>query len=224
LSKEHVDPPGVDFDASLILVSSVSGGSVGNMYVVGSYDKNGKLQADDGKRISEAASRTSLSSVGWGLLYPDALRTIPVLGLFVPQDRDRGWALERAWLSNWVQRPPEPQLTMVSWIQDAHNGTRPAAIFNTTNAESGQPFLIASTEVPAFREREADITKRHPDRDTLQFATEFPGYDVDVQTAARASATFPWVSPMSRPSAEPRADNPLSCTWPMVGTTTTRES
>ena len=206
LSNERVEAPGVDFDASLVLVSSVSGGSVGNMYVVGSYDEGGKLQADDGSRISDAASRTSLSSVGWGLLYPDVLRTIPVLGSFVPQDRDRGWALERAWLSNWAQRPPDPQLTMASWIQDVRHGTRPAAIFNTTIAETGQRFLISSTEVPAFHEEDSDITKKHPDRHTLQFATEFPGYDMDVQTAARASATFPWVSPMARPAAEPRAD------------------
>jgi hypothetical protein len=38
------------------------------------------------------------------------------------------------------------------------------------------------------------------DQSAIQFATAFRQYDVGVSTAARLSATFPWVSPMARAS------------------------
>jgi Patatin-like phospholipase len=206
LTSENTERVGFAFDSSLLLVSSVSGGSVGSMYVVGSYDANGKLPLTAANGIRGASSRTSLSAVGWGLLYPDVLRTIPLLGWFVPQTLDRGSTLEKVWLTNWDKGLPSPTPTIASWIKDVRAGIRPAAIFNTTAAESGQRFLIASTAVP-----QDDNTKRGPNetglsgQGTLQFATSLAGYDLSVSTAARASATFPFVSPMSRPT--PRIDN-----------------
>jgi len=180
------------FDSSLVLVSSVSGGSLGNMYVVGSYDSKGKLV--NLQAIRDASSQTSLSAVGWGLLYPDTLRTIPVLGWGVSSTFDRGSVLEQAWLSNWKDRPSLQSLTLSHWISDVNYGTRPAAIFNSTAAESGQRFLIGSTTVPAMNAQERETT-----RGTIQFGQGFPNYDMRVQDAARASATFPWVTPMARP-------------------------
>ena len=211
LSEETNDPSRstFPFDSSLVLVSSVSGGSLGNLYVVGSY-VNGRLPLDSGVNIRRASEQSSLSAVGWGLLYPDALRTIPGVGLAISQDHDRGWTLEKNWLSNWKPAPKSAS-NLASWIKDLGEGERPAVIFNATAAESGQRFLIGTTHVPDVPSNAASKLQR-PDIETLQFVTAFKGYDVDVSTAARASATFPWVSPMTRPSPEPAAarNSPLS--------------
>ena len=173
-----------DFASSVLLVSSVSGGSVGTMYFLAAYDNAGKYPSDAESlhRIRYNASRSSLSAVGWGLLYPDTLRTLPIIGWFVPQDRDRGWALENAWITGW-REPPD----LRDWRHDVSVGSRPAVIFNATAAESGQRFLIGSTDLSA--------------PGGMQFAGAYDGWDLPVATAARLSATFPYVSPVARASA-----------------------
>jgi hypothetical protein len=185
------------FSSSLLLVSSVSGGSVGAMYVVSSYDADGHWHDELGDRVRKNAAQTSLSAVGWGFLYPDLLRMIPLAGSLtglLGGKIDRGWALENAWLRQWDghlwQTPP----TIDEWRDDVANGRKPAVIFNATSAESGQRFLIASTTLAP------NAIGDFKDSSTIQFSTELKEYDVDVATAARLSATFPWVSPMARAS------------------------
>ena len=173
-----------EFASSLLLVSSVSGGSVGTMYFLAAYDDDGNYPTDTEslQKIRYNASRSSLSAVGWGMLYPDALRALPLIGWFVPQDRDRGWAIENAWITGWSQPP-----NLSDWRRDVELGTRPAVIFNATAAESGQRFLISSTELST--------------PGGMQFADDYNGWDLPIATAARLSATFPYVSPIARASA-----------------------
>ncbi len=124
-----------NFSSSLILVSSVSGGSVGNMYVVGSYDSDGRLRKDLMQVIRDDAARTSLSAVGWGILYPDFVRTVPLVGSFLAahgfgEDVDRGWALEIQWFDHWDGRLWKTPPTISEWSKEVAVGKRPAAIFN----------------------------------------------------------------------------------------------
>jgi len=188
------------FSSSLLLVSSVSGGSVGNMYLVGSYDRSGELHRDLLPAIRTDSAKTSLSAVGWGMLYPDFVRTLPIVGTALAaygfgQDVDRGWALETQWLANWDQHPWKLAPTMREWTEDVSKGLRPAAIFNATAVESGQRFVIASTTLPEDHQS------------LIQFSTDDSQYDVAVSTAARLSATFPWVSPVSRAVLEKTRHN-----------------
>ena len=173
-----------EFASSLLLVSSVSGGSVGTMYFLVGYDNAGKYPTDLNtlQTVRDNALRSSLSAAGWGLLYPDALRTLPFLGILVPQDRDRGWALENAWITRWSHPP-----NLSDWRRDVELGIKPAVIFNATAAESGQRFLLSSTELST--------------PGGMQFAKDYDGWDLPIATAARLSATFPYVSPMARASA-----------------------
>lgn len=174
------------FSSSLILVSSVSGGSVGAMFFLAPFDSSGGFPSDPRtlQTINFDASRSSLSAVGWGLLYPDLDRTAPVLGWLVPQTFDRGWALENAWITGWNQPP-----NMSDWIRDVGRGTRPAVIFNGTAAENGERFLIDSA--------------RTSGQGTIRFPEDYPGWDMPVATAARLSASFTYVSPIARPSNGP---------------------
>src|SRR5262249_35098671 len=83
------------FQQSLCMISSVSGGSVGNMFFVHWLADNKVALEPD-----VAAAMSSLDEVAWGLAWPDFLRALcPWLfgGLI-----GRGRALERAWLLNSI--------------------------------------------------------------------------------------------------------------------------
>ena len=175
---------------SLVLVSSVSGGSVGSMFVVAPYFGKGKYPSTDAdlKAVRFNAKRSSLAAVGWGLAYPDLARTVPALGSAVPETFDRGWSLENTWATGWRENKlPTP--TMRSWREDVRQGLRPAVVFNGTASESGERFLVTSTEAPFHGAKE--------------FFDLFPTMDLDVPTAARLSASFPYASPLARASAGP---------------------
>jgi len=62
-------------------------------------------------------------------------------------------------------------------------------IFNATVSENGDRFLIASTDA-----RSAG---------TKRFFELYPNADIEVATAARLSATFPYVTPLARAWNEP---------------------
>jgi hypothetical protein len=176
---------------SLLLVSSVSGGSVGSMFVVGPYSGKGDYPstAQDLAVIRYNAMRSSLGAVGWGLAYPDVARTVPILGsLLVPETMDRGWSLENAWSTAWRDAKLGTP-TMAEWRKDVMSGMRPAVIFNATATESGERFLLASTDTSLVGAK--------------RFFDLFPRGDIAVATAARLSATFPYVSPLARPSLGP---------------------
>jgi len=76
---------------------------------------------------------------------------------------------------------------MKDWREDTRHGRRPAVIFNATSSETGDRFLISSTDTSS--------------PGTQRFFTIFPTGNMAVTTAARLSATFPYVSPLARPSA-----------------------
>jgi hypothetical protein len=177
--------------SSLLLVSSVSGGTVGSMFVVGPYSGKGDYPstAQDLAAIRYNAMRSSLGAVGWGLAYPDVARTVPLFGsVLVPETLDRGWSLENAWSTGWREAKLDAP-TMADWRKDVMNGMRPAVIFNATATETGERFLVASTDTSLVgAERFFDL---------------FPSGDIAVATAARLSATFPYVSPLARPSLGP---------------------
>jgi hypothetical protein len=187
-----------EFVSSLLLVSSVSGGSEGTMYVLGSYKADGTLDAGGKKLqdIRDASSMTALSAVGWGILYPDFLRTIPgvgsLIGAIFGHNIDRGWALENQWIKNWKNPVWSDAPKMKDWIDDTRRGMRPAVIFNSTVSETGQRFVIASTNLPASKE-DSDLGTT-----SLQFGNAYPKLNIPISTAARLSASFPWVSPMPR--------------------------
>lgn len=182
------------FTSSVVLISSVSGGSEGAMYFAGWYDSEGNTDLKKVKEIRDESAQTDLGAVGWGLVYPDLLRTIPGVALLnhllhSPYERiDRGWALEQQWNQHWVGEGSSPRLG--DWYADVKKGTRPALIFNATVAESGERFVAATTDL---YEQKIDQF-----RGTVQFFHSFEGQDLPVSTAARLSATFPFVSPMTR--------------------------
>ncbi|MEZ5355506.1 MAG: patatin-like phospholipase family protein [Bryobacteraceae bacterium] len=178
------------------VVSGVSGGSVGLMYFTACY-RNGDIahaeliravlgESGGTNPIFRLASAASLDYVAWGLAFPDFFRSwIPIL---FPQHVDRAWALSRAWL-RYRGMEPLATATLGGWASDARSGARPAAVFNATLAETGARYLLST-----FNLKTKLVGRRH-------FLDDLPGQDIEVATAARLSAAFPYVSPASRAEA-----------------------
>jgi len=175
--------PGCRFAPAVRLISSVSGGTVGTMYVTAAFS-NGALPARPVlDEVTKSVEASSLESAGWGALYPDLQR------LFFPHFSydDRGSALERSWLDHFYGNPDDLERPLSEWNGDVRAGRRPAVIFNATITDSGERMLM-STAPP----RPA-IGRQTLGRSLYAFQ------DVNIVTAARLSSSFPWVTPAARP-------------------------
>ena len=179
--------PGCRFAPAVRLISSVSGGTVGAMYVTAAFS-NGTLPVQQASldAITPSVEASSLESVGWGALYPDLQR------LFIPRFsyEDRGSALEQSWLEHFYGKPEALERPLSEWNEDVRAGRRPAVIFNATITDSGERMLM-STAPPA------------PAIGRQTFGRSiYPYQDVNIVTAARLSSTFPWVTPAARPDTD----------------------
>jgi hypothetical protein len=202
LEKECRDKCDLEFDQSVRLISSVSGGSIGTMYFLNEYE-GGRLPKDDElEAIVDRTEGSSLDEISWGVLYPDLIRTflpfnwVPVWGGW-----DRGRALETAWLRNdtsWNARKGIKQ-GLSTWRKDAEERNRPAVIFNTAVVETGQRLPLATTELP--KDSPGDLSYRQ------YFGDIESKPDIRVVTAARLSASFPYVSPAARAAGYVRTDH-----------------
>lgn len=184
---------GEQFLSSIVLVSAVSGGGVGAMYFADRYPESGVPAAEALNRAVEDAGTSSLAAMTWGLAYPDLLRAV---GLFkrVNKMRDRGWALEQ----QWARGLDYPSATVGQWRNDIREGRwRPAVVFNATLAESGMRYLISPVEIPM----PAGVPGVPPRRGGWTVHDLYPYGDIAVVTAARLSATFPYITPISRPDS-----------------------
>jgi hypothetical protein len=179
-----------DFYRSTRFISSVSGGSVGTMYFVESLNPSGPPSADDLDRVMTFAKRGSLNEAGWGFAYPDLWRAVlPIPGWF-RFEKDRAWAMQKAWERGWRDRSPQ----LSEWIKGVKEGWRPSTAFNSVSVESGQRFAFG-TFAPPYQWG-IDTVDR-----------VYPGLDLTVSTAARLSATFPYVTPIARARPGPRVED-----------------
>ena len=177
---------GVEVTRSIRLVSAVSGGSVGTMFFLDRFDESGAPPAAALDEIVRAAGASSLDAGAWGVAYPDLWRAF--FGFLVRRRTlDRGWAMEQA----WKNRLARPEARLSSWSRATSEGWLPAAVLNATIAETGEQLLF-STVAPSGGWH------------TRDFYATYRGHDLPVSTAARLSATFPWVSPLARPALDGR--------------------
>ncbi|HEX2164946.1 MAG TPA: patatin-like phospholipase family protein, partial [Thermoanaerobaculia bacterium] len=196
LSELHRQFP--ELTDSVHLVSTVSGGSVGAMYFVDALDPQASQRGELQARLDEAvrkAGTSSLSATAWGLVYPDLLR---LLGVVPHPERDRGWAQEDAWRRTLrPEKDSHSVPTLDDWRQPVLEGSIPLVIFNATVCETGQRFLLSPLRLKTRNDCGAE-----PCSDSFAAVSPWSLYDsqrMPVVTAARLSATFPFVSPIARP-------------------------
>jgi hypothetical protein len=180
------------FERQLRLISGVSGGSVGAMYVVAALPRCGPDGGDAAFVAPAAAAESSLHAVGWGLIFKDLPRAI--VPFFSSPYVDRGSLLEDAWKreARLQQAAPDSSSFLASWRRNVAEGRCPAVVYNAMSAETGEPMLFATVGLPASLA-------------AFDFYARYPERDIPVTTAARLSATFPFVSPAARADADDEA-------------------
>lgn len=173
------------FNKAVCFISSVSGGSLGAMvYTAGVAG----LVADPAKNSMASA----IDEVAWGWTHPDFWRA--VAPWFGKRAIDRGWALEEKWMVVNGLRKDGRDVMLGDW---AAQGVRlPALVLNSMAVESGQHVVFSTTKFPEKKDDQRGIRNFY---DLYE-----PGpVDVRVATAARLSASFPYVAPAARPEPYP---------------------
>ncbi|MBV9885559.1 MAG: hypothetical protein JO119_03340, partial [Acidobacteria bacterium] len=150
--------------------------------------------------IVTSAETPELSDVGWALAYSDVWRALlPYVKWQQNKIVDRGWALEQGW-----RKSGDIEARLSEWRQGVREGWRPALIFNSTIVETGEPMLLATTDIhprKVSHRPDGKITDldSEPDWRTLKdLFPKCPTCDVPVVTAVRLAASFEYVSPASQ--------------------------
>jgi hypothetical protein len=205
------------------LVSAVSGGSLGAMYFIEGYQPDGKLPQETVggepvlRRIVDAAESSSLDELTFGLIFIDQWRGLFPFGWQHAQtlDYDRGYWLENAWKRDlWPGKPYHTALPerLSDWRDRVRKGLLPAVIFNSTIAETGERFLMGTSDLECPDWESDHIHAAHGAgsclnnpvtggpiiEGTRQFYDEYDKVDLHPATAARLSATFPFVTAAAR--------------------------
>ncbi len=209
---------GEDFTKAIALISSASGGSVGSMFYLDQFENgvlsSNALQKDQVglAKVVENATDDWLNAVGWGLAFPDLFRAIGlpcVLKLFSQDSKylDRGYALEKTWQKTLGKEVP----TLDSRRKEILEGKIPIPLYNTTLVENGHPFLVSPMKfVPGTMADYASESSKENLTTALDFKTLYnncgangdQACDLAFTTAARLSASFPYVTPMARNDRE----------------------
>jgi Patatin-like phospholipase len=187
---------GSSFADEVTLISSVSGGATGSMFYLNLYDSAlpQHFRADQLPRLTDSAAQPSLDDVAWALVYNDLPRIF-----FFPSGRkleDRGYALEESW-----RKRAQIDGMLSQWRKGVVEGWRPAAIFNSTIDETGEPLVFSTT---AWKQEQAPRTNGGvlESAHRQDFYEMYEGADLSVVTAVRLAATFPFVTPAARPATQ----------------------
>ncbi|MEK6261255.1 MAG: hypothetical protein AABP62_21855 [Planctomycetota bacterium] len=177
-------------------------------------DKKGEVKKPSSKVIIGHSMKSALEGVAWGLAGPDFVRI--VIPMAAPPLIDRGWALESLWWNQMGRGLQDRKLMGAVTIRDLIPLTRehriPPVIFNATCVETGQRVQISPLRV-AVAKADEKRQQEHVDTpiDFLDFydaalsgpngtAKESWGRsNLRVSTAVRLSATFSYVTPVTRP-------------------------
>src|SRR5208283_3716512 len=207
------------FANSIGLISSVSGGSVGAMFYLDHRfrNNNGALHNED---VVQEAEMPGLAAALWGLIGPDTFRSLTYSLPLRYSKIDRGWALEQVWSGAPASlNPKQPVIEekFSNWRNSLLDGKLPAVVFNATNVETGYPVLIGTTEIPKYiMVKDIDKPETATSDSVIQIGDGIGQYgtaDIAVATAARLSASFPYVTPVATGFCSdgrqcPKAPNP----------------
>jgi hypothetical protein len=189
---------GPELSESIYGLSTVSGGSVGAMYFIDAFEGGRAPTEKSLGQMIEKAGTSSLAATAWGLAYPDFWRGFSLQNPFRPFF-DRAWAMEQVWRR--TLRPGGTEVpTLKTWRADVRAGRRPAALFNATIVETGERLVLSPLKLnPLPGGCLADDSGFDDCVDARTFTQLYEDKDLPVTTAARLSATFPFVSPITRP-------------------------
>ena len=178
---------------AMLVVSGVSGGSVGSMFFMEAFDHeaDSPSAAERLGRIRANARASSLDFVAGGMVFNDLPRNL-IIGSSLLVSEDRGTQLVRGWMYNMQKNGGRPlSVPEDRMLSEWHSGgSRPAFIFNSTTVESDHRILFSTAKMDP-------MGTNVPDAMTFdEFADD--GTDISVTDAVRLSAAFPVVSPAAK--------------------------
>ncbi len=180
------------------LVSSVSGSSVAMAFLAEAQLRQPQQpRREQLAEVLRGSTGSSLSAAARGLAYPDFWR-LASCGLWPwgadAPFTDRGRLQELSWIRNAGAGSSPPRA--LSDLRGAiRAGQLPAMIFNASVMETGERIMITPADFhPGARQARGRTHSKLLRRD---MDGTF-GADLSLWTAARLSATFPYVSPMAR--------------------------
>ena len=196
-----------EFKDSICVISGVSGGSVGALLFVGSrferelakeriYGSAGPSTEEVHRDLKakspalELAARSALEPIAFGAAVDDLYGLVGFDGV------GRGQRLEDSLHSRLS--PGIQNMTLGQWGDRSVEGAIPIVIFNSTDAVTGRRILFDTIPTP---QRESSVgLKARPINYRELLNVRNRKVDLRPATAARTSATFPYISPFTRPS------------------------
>lgn len=180
------------FRDSLGMISAVSGGSVGSMYYVDAIsekDHEVKMEA-----VRQRARQSCLEPIFFAANFHDLLPLTPF---------DRGTAAEHYW-DLILRNPGETSPKLSRWGDQAKQGKLPVVVFNATDVKSGRRVLLGSAAIHGESHKHDADSHDEPtcDADCTALDLRHQRLDMNVATAVRLSASFPYVTPISRPALD----------------------
>ena len=205
---EQLDARYEGFGESIGLISGVSGGSVGTMF----YSANRYFREDNqphnpvsGEAAWRIAAESSLESIAAGIAFDDIPAAF-IPKLFDWQTRsDRGKRLENAWHEHLPEAARKH--TFGDWGLRALNGEMPIIVLNATDAKSGRRILFDSLPTPPRESHDGKLARPFNYRELI---LDPSNNDIRVVSAARCSATFPYVSPFVQPDKASDSGNEIA--------------
>lgn len=191
LTELHMDPNfGPEFTKSTTMLSGVSGGSVGAMYFLDRLEqlrntKDPIGQKEIAEQVVNYAAGNRLPAIAWAMAYEDSFRLLGAAFIKDPDD-GRGYALEASFQKDLATGNAQMRR---DWRPKAGKGDMPIPIFNATIVDTGARYLISPFAHLPGQKRAVSLVSNYPE------------YDMKIVTAARLSATFPYVTPQPLPIA-----------------------
>ncbi len=194
------------FVQSVGIVSGVSGGGVGIRYFVDLLARRGNqpITAKDLCTVNDLAQFSSLDAVAWGLAFPDLVHMVNPLPVSLGQvlswmPPDRGNALERSWnhrlKTSWKDAADRPAPMMNELSALTATGAIPIVVWSATDVVTGKRVVIAPIEDAVLDRNDHAVDLYR----LLRHQSDGTPLDLDVSTAARLAATFPYVTPIVGP-------------------------
>jgi hypothetical protein len=187
------------FSDSVTLISAVSGGANGSMFYLNLYDPQRYPSFDRNglDHLVKTAYESSLDDIAWALVYHDATSVVfPYLNsLDNAKLHDRSYMLEQSW-----RKRGNVQATLSEWREGVAKGLRPAVIFNSTIDETGEPLVLATTDMQDTAAESTGFCSQTQEgtANRRSFYRLYPKTDLSVVTAVRLASTFPYVTPAAR--------------------------
>ena len=181
------------------LLSTVSGSSVGASFYL--HQRRADAASGSGHGLEHAATRASLDAVAYGLVFNDFANLLSLgatSSLFV----DRGHLLEEQWEATAVEvlgsAGGAGPLRLAGLADSIRSGDLPVPVFNSTALETGRRVQITPIAYPGASEADGGGRKRSWTLGEYLGGDPAESADLSIWTAARLSATFPYVTPAAR--------------------------